>query len=600
MCRLIALIVSLVACGLSSVAIAQPTLSQPVDLSTSVVNSVDLVIALSSDGTRATAVWREPASNGKNQVKSSSATIAGAVASWGPVTTLSSDDSSANSVTVQLSSDGSQALAIWQATKAQNVAVIQTRAATISGNTASWGTATQLPSTTAQAVIPRIALSADGTRAFVVWARFAPSSTRSSCGMVVGSSVAISGNALSLGSVQPVSEQGGCIEELTVSMSASGGVVTAAWSSIAPNRTNIVRARTATVNGTTASWGSISDLSAPSFYSRNAAVAVSADGTKVTAVWARALPEPAGRESPILVRSRSATITGNAADWGATTVLSATTDRATQPLVGISSDGTSVTASWIRTAKTAKGVYAVESSSATVAGNVATWGSPTSVSGDAKVIIAHSLSVSPDGSKALSTWSRAVSKVVVQSATGVLSGTIQLWGSPFDISDPTQQSSGPGGKLSADGALGVLGWHQNIGNGKFSARARVAEFTHPTPTATPVATNTPTATPTPAPTTTPVGTLSPSAPIPTSFSNDHYVVLRIKDYPTSYRRDYYGYLLRASDHSLVKMGKYKVRNHQGRLEFHDVPPGVYRTFTVIIRSKSPKIVSSRQRTIVVN
>lgn len=359
---------------------------------------------------------------------------------------------------------------------------------------------------------------------------------------------------------------------------------------------------------TNASWGSISDLSAPSFDSRNAAVAVSADGTKVTAVWARALPEPAGRESPILVRTRSATITGNAADWGATTVLSATTDRATQPLVGISSNGTSVTASWIRTAKTAKGVYAVESSSATVAGNIATWGSPTSVSGDGKVIIAHSLSVSSDGSKALSTWSRSVSKVVVQSATGVLSGTNQLWGSPFDISDPTQQSSGPGGMLSADGALGVLGWHQNIGNGKFSARARVAELIHPTPTpipaatstpVVPVPTSTPSATPTPAPTTTPVGTLSTAAPTPASYSNDHYVLLRVRDYPTNSRRDYYGYLLRASDHTLVKMGKFKVRGHQGRLEFHDVPPGVYRTFTVIIRSKAPKIVSSRQRTIVV-
>lgn len=248
MYRLIALIASLVACGLSSVAIAQPSLSPVVDLSTQAVNSAGLTIALSSDGTRATAVWREPSSNGKNLVKSSSATVAGAVASWGPVTTLSSDDSSANYATVQLSSDGSQALAVWQATKAPNVDVIQTRAATISGNTASWGTANQAPSTTAKAGIPRIALSADGTRAFVVWGRFAPSSTRSSCGIVVGSSITISGNALSLGSVQPVSEQGGCIEELTVSMSASGGVVTAVWSSIAPKRTNIVKARTATVN----------------------------------------------------------------------------------------------------------------------------------------------------------------------------------------------------------------------------------------------------------------------------------------------------------------------------------------------------------------
>jgi hypothetical protein len=70
MYRLIALIASLVACGLSSVAIAQPSLSPVVDLSTQAVNSAGLTISLSSDGTRATAVWREPSSNGKNLVKS--------------------------------------------------------------------------------------------------------------------------------------------------------------------------------------------------------------------------------------------------------------------------------------------------------------------------------------------------------------------------------------------------------------------------------------------------------------------------------------------------------------------------------------------------
>jgi hypothetical protein len=169
----------------------------------------------------------------------------------------------------------------------------------------------------------------------------------------------------------------------------------------------------------------------------------------------------------------------------------------------------------------------------------------------------------------------------------------------FTISSIDQSAAESNGDLAADGSLAILGWLQNNGAGKYFARASVAEFVHPTPTPTPIATSTPTSTPTPAPTTTPVGTLSGGAPLPSSSSNDHYVVLRVRDYPTNFRRDYYGYLLRASDNKLVKMGKFKVRNHQGRLEFHDVPPGVYRTFTVVIRTKAPKIISSRQRTIVV-
>jgi hypothetical protein len=169
----------------------------------------------------------------------------------------------------------------------------------------------------------------------------------------------------------------------------------------------------------------------------------------------------------------------------------------------------------------------------------------------------------------------------------------------FDISASDQSATGSTGDLAADGSLAILGWLQNNGAGKYFARASVAEFVHPTPTPTPIATSTPTATPTPAPTTTPVGGLSGLAPIPRSSSNDLHVILRLRDYPNNFRRDYYGYLLRASDHKLVRMGKFKVRNHQGRLEFHDVPPGKYRTFTVIIRNKAPKIISSRQRTITV-
>jgi hypothetical protein len=445
---------------------------------------------------------------------------------------------------------------------------------------------------------PRVAISADGARAFALWERYPPYSVRSVCRVVVGRSAAISGPTASWGSVQQISDQGSCIEDPEFGMSSSGVGVTVVWTKVASGGARIIRTRTGTVNGTTASWGSITDLSAPGFYSKNPTVAVSADGTKATAVWARAVVDSTGRAvAPILVRTRSASISGNAADWGATTVLSSTTDSSGDPLVGMSSDGTSVTATWIRRTATN---FAVESSSASVVGNVASWGTSTSVSGDGKAFRRHFLSVSPDGSKALSTWIRIVGSTLVgQGSSGVVSSANQLWGSVFNISSPPQSSAGLTGVLAVDGSLALLGWLQNNGTGRYIARASVAEFVHPTPTPTPLVTNTPTATPTPAPTTTPVGQLSGVAPIPSSSSNDHYVILRVRDYPTNFRRDYYGYLLRATDHKLVKMGKFKVRNNHGRLEFHDVPPGIYRTFTVVIRTKAPKVISSRQRTITV-
>jgi len=599
MTRLVALLVSLLAYGFSSVAIAQPTLSAPVDLSTAGLHAVGMSIALSSDGTRATAVWREGSSNAKLAVKSSSATISGGVASWGPVSSLSAVGTHVDDATVQISSDGSEAVAVWVAEDPTlKVSVVESSSATVAGNVASWGGVTRLSSATGPVEHPRLSLSADGTRAYAVWERYPPTSSRSLCRAVVGRSAAVTGDTVSWGSIQQISDQGSCTEDPEIGMSSSGGSVTVVWAKTASGGVRIIRTRTATVNGTVASWGGITDLSAPGFYSKNPSVAVSADGTKATAVWARATLDSAGRAvAPVVIRSRSATINGTTANWGATTILSSATDSSGDPLVGISADGTSVTASWIRKAGT---TFAVESSSASVVGNVASWGASTNVSGDAKGFRRHFLSVSTDVSKALSTWVRVVgSKLVVQGASGVLSGASQLWGGVFDISATDQSATGSTGGVAADGSLAILGWLQNSGSGKYIARASVAEFVHPTPTPTPVVTSTPTATPTPAPTTTPVGGLSKLAPIPSSSSNDLHVILRVKDYPTNFRRDYYGYLLRASDHKLVKMGKFKIRRHQGRLEFHDVPPGEYRTFTVVIRTQAPQIISSRQRTITV-
>lgn len=357
-----------------------------------------------------------------------------------------------------------------------------------------------------------------------------------------------------------------------------------------------MRARTATLSAAAPAWGSIVDLSAPDFAVNHPQVALSDDGSKATAVWSRANVSPSGTAiAPIMVRSRSATISGNVANWGATTVLSSATDSSAQPLLALSSDGQAATASWVRTVGTS---HAVESSSATISGNVASWGAVSSVSGPGKFVRTHSLSLSPDGSKGVSIWSRVVgSKLVVQGASGVLSGSTQLWTASFDVTDPGLSSFDSTGVISGDGALAILGWLRLKPNRTHVARSRVAEFVHPTPTPTPVATSTPTSTPTPAPTTTPVGTLTGGVTPPTGVSNDHYVVLRIRDYPTNFRRDYFGYLLRAGDYKIVKMGKFKVRNHRGILEFHDVPPGTYRVFTVVVRTKAPKIISSMQRTI---
>jgi hypothetical protein len=75
-------------------------------------------------------------------------------------------------------------------------------------------------------------------------------------------------------------------------------------------------------------------------------------------------------------------------------------------------------------------------------------------------------------------------------------------------------------------------------------------------------------------------------------------VLRLKDSPNNFHRDYYGYLLNASDYKLVKFGKFRVHRGSASLVFH-APSGKYVTFSVVFRSQAPKIVASRYRYITV-
>jgi len=596
MLRLTALVASIVLCGYASIASAQPTFSAPVDLSTPGIDSKSLTLAMSSDGTRATAIWLEKDAQKNVRILTSSATISGGTATWGATTVLSAAGTEVRSATVRLSSDGTKAVALWNGVNSSTAPVVESRAATISGNTASWGTVVKLNTVSVSAIVSvtSLALSSDGTRAYAVWQR----NVNSTCRIAVGSLGSMSGNSISWGTTIQISEPKSCVRDTGLGLSSSGSTVAAVWSTQAASGTRVVRARAGTISGSTTSWGAISDLSAPGFSAESPSVALSSDGTKAAAVWIRKQVTASGRATtPHLVRTRSATLVGNVATWGATTVLSPATGLAFQPQVAISADGSQLTAAWLRVESTN---FLLQSASASVVGNVASWGSLTNVSGIGNQIPNYGVALTTDGSKAFATWNRSVNSTpVLQGAVGVMSGSNQLWTSVFDIFTNANSVAGSNPAISSDGAAGLTGWINPAPDNKEVARVSVAEFTHPTPTPTPVATNTPTATPTPAPTTTPVGAVSTAVPVPIHFSNDHYVVLRVKDYPTNFRRDYYGFLLRASDNTIVKMGKFKIRGHTGRLEFHDVPPGEYRTFTLVKRSRAPKLLSSRQRTIVV-
>jgi hypothetical protein len=73
-----------------------------------------------------------------------------------------------NQADFKLSDDGSRATAIWNL----GSSVIQARSATIDGNVVTWGPITDFP----EGTDPQIALSSDGTQAIAVWIAGGPKS----------------------------------------------------------------------------------------------------------------------------------------------------------------------------------------------------------------------------------------------------------------------------------------------------------------------------------------------------------------------------------------------------------------------------------------
>ncbi|MFA7265872.1 MAG: hypothetical protein WC054_06135, partial [Candidatus Nanopelagicales bacterium] len=130
-------------------------------------------LALSADGSMATALWKS--GNGScNNILTASATIIGNAATWGtPVTLTDCSGGDMEDPSIALSADGTRAVAVWNQQINGTTAQVQSKSAAITGNQGNWD-----PDPAAYEVIqfaggtsPKqdVAMSADGTRAVVAW-----------------------------------------------------------------------------------------------------------------------------------------------------------------------------------------------------------------------------------------------------------------------------------------------------------------------------------------------------------------------------------------------------------------------------------------------
>ncbi len=400
------------------------------DLSSTGVDATDPQIEISADGSRAIAVWLRG-----GVIQARVATMSGGIATWGPLEDFAA--STAEPPAVALDTDGTHATVVWDGGAGD---FIRARSATVSGNSATWGITRTVSGVLPPGFTdPDVALSAAGDRATAVWVD--PGTTR-----IRSASSTISGNDASWeGGVTNISPAGSASRPV-IRVSDDGAAAIAAW-----RRDSVVESAVATVAGAAATWGTATTLSAPGGSAERAGTTLSDDGVTATATWLRS------NGSHIIAQSRSATISGIAADWGPMTELSAPGQDAANVTVAAASAGDRVIATWDR-----NGV--LQSRVGTVNGNTGTWGSITAVVGSGAAV--PQVQMSASGGRSVVIWRQ--SDTVIQTAAAEVSGTTGTWQTPVTVSATGGAPSPPGVSLSADGITAVATWTRSDGTSRIA------------------------------------------------------------------------------------------------------------------------------------
>lgn len=347
-------------------------------------------IALSADGTRAIAVWE--AWDGFNFViESASATLVGTTATWSSTTDLSASGHDAFYSKVALAADGTHATAVWKTYDGSND-IVQSASATITDNSATWGSPTKLSDGGNNASGPQISLSSDGTRAVVVWQRNNGyhEIAQAACAVVTGTTA-------TWGSGQDLSDLEQDADRQRVTLSADGTHVAAVWQQW-DGAVYSSHGKLAILDGNNAIWSSNITFSTDGNQSFSPAIALSTDGSRATAVW----EQYDGTRSSL--GTISATIVGNTATWGAPTHLTEPGLGFVSPFVGLSADGTKATSWWYVSDDVNTHI---QTASATVTGTIATWGTITdltTIDGNPSCVQG---ALSGDGTRCTAVWQRS-------------------------------------------------------------------------------------------------------------------------------------------------------------------------------------------------
>lgn len=411
-------------------------------------------VAMSADGTEALAVWLHDPDNDPStagfQVLAAAGTVRGGETNWGAQHLIATDNSEQPSdVAVQLSENGTRATVAWNSLTqylddTPSVGGANTLSMVLDGTSLTSGSVTPLDNHWGRF---SLLMSADGSRVTLInkpWDPYNPTTP-------YAFSATVSGTTQTWGSKTSLSSDLGGMQVKKASLSADGTKI--ALSALAADGVYVTFA---TVSGTTQAWGALEHVySDPNvlpteggvFYTLgDAPVILSADGSRATVAWIVHDGVSDRFATSRVLWSRSATVSGTTGSWGAATQIATSADSPFK--AALSADGSTVMLAWTAGYRCTPFclVNYVKTRSATISGTTQSWGSITDLHkyGGCCLSTEPGLRMSADGSIVTAWYSRGTSfsdprigDVVVRTAS--LSGTTASWGPTTTIAAPADE-----------------------------------------------------------------------------------------------------------------------------------------------------------------
>lgn len=436
------------------------------NLSTTDAGVDKLRLKMSADGTRASAIWIYN-DGAQTSIQTASARINRDAATWGPVTTLSAPGQSSVGPDLALSPDGTRAIAVWQRSNG-TVAVAQAACAAISGSTATWGTVQDVSDLAGNAFLPQVAMSTDGSMAITGWHREVG-------GMRVATvrAATISNRIATWGSATDLSTDTASCNNLRLAMSADGTKVTAMWCLAQGGSILETASGTVPASDNAMTWGAVTDLPRSGVIGDQYSFALSASGTRATVIFACA--DQANQQSAMIAW---ATIDGTIQSWGNLTTASGTAIEILSPRVALTADCTRAMYVW-STHMTYLNITRPETLCATINGATISWSANDiwrwfGTATDADVAL------SADGSRAVGIFvNRDQAPAKLQCIWATIRHGVPCWSDAVDVRAPQGVDHvAPVLGMSADGTLATAAWRR-LGSGGASATVQSASFIWP-------------------------------------------------------------------------------------------------------------------------